>query len=214
MEKQGASKIGFKEVFGRSIPEAIIAVFALTLSLFQLLTGYFQLEAMDQRTIHLMLGYFLIFLIYTFRGVRDGKRFFVSGLLFALAYMGISLYFLLTWDQRLGMIGMKLDVKDLILGSIILILTLEGARRVIGWILPVMCILIFLFAVFGEIMPGIFAHQNYPVERIIYSMTLKTDGLYGQLTGLSATFIYLLVLFGVIYNTSGAGKFLWILRSV
>lgn len=153
MEKLKASITGCKAVFGSTIQEKIIVSLALILSIFQLCTGYFQLEAMDQRTIHLMLGYLLIFLIYNFKGTKDGKKISITGVIFGLTYLFISIYFLLTWDQRLGTTGLKLDLKDFILGAVILVLTLEGARRVIGSILPVMCVLIFLFAVCGEVMP-------------------------------------------------------------
>ncbi len=195
------------QVLGDTFNERLINALALLLALFQLYTGYFQMQAMDQRIIHLMIGYVTIFLYYDFRKQKRKETVKPFGVILALIYLAISVYLLLTWDERLGLIGLKLPVHDLVLGAIMLFLTLEGARRVIGGVLPSMVILIFFFAVFGEVMPGIFSHKNYPIDRIIYSMTLKTEGLYGSLTGISATFIYLLILFGVLYNKSGAGKF-------
>jgi TRAP transporter 4TM/12TM fusion protein len=179
----------------------------MVFSIFHIYTGYFQLEAMDQRIVHLMFGYCLIFLVYSFNGKKDNKKINLANIIPSIVYVGISLYFLATWHTRAENVGLPLPLIDYILGIIIVVLTIDGARRSIGWTLPIMSIIMLFFALFGESMPPMFMHRNYQFFRIIYNMTLKTDGLYGLLTGLSATFIFLLVLFGVLYNKSGAGDF-------
>lgn len=197
----------WKDILGKTAKEKLINIIALCFSMFHIYTGYFQLQAMDQRVIHLLFGYCLIFLVYGFNGEKDFKKINVIDFVFSITYVGISFYFLLTWSTRAQMVGLPLPTIDYVLGIIMLILTLEGARRSIGLILPVMTILVILFGVYGESMPGIFMHKNYPFLRIIANMVLKTEGLYGMLTGISATYVFLLCLFGVIYNRSGAGKF-------
>jgi len=196
-----------EEMLGHTIKEKIVNTIAMFFSIFHIYTGYFQLEAMDQRIIHLLFGYCLIFLMYGFNGKKDIKKIDASNIILSLVYVGISVYFILTWSTRAQMVGLPLPMIDYVLGTIILFLTIEGARRSIGLILPIMAILVMLFGMFGESMPGMFMHKNYSFLRIIANMVLKTDGLYGMLTGISATFIYLLVLFGVVYNESGAGRF-------
>jgi TRAP transporter 4TM/12TM fusion protein len=197
----------WEEMLGHTVKEKIVNTIAIFFSIFHIYTGYFQLEAMNQRIIHLMFGYCLIFLIYSFNGKKNLKKFGASNIILSLVYIGISIYFILTWSTRAQKVGLPLPMIDYVLGTIILFLTIEGARRSIGLVLPIMAILVMLFGMFGESMPGMFMHKNYSFLRIIANMVLKTDGLYGMLTGISATFIYLLVLFGVIYNESGAGKF-------
>lgn len=194
-------------VLGKSIGHKIISILAIALCLFQIYAGFRPLHAMDQRIIHVMAGFMLLFMIYDFKGQKDLEKTKPINWLFGLLYAGISIFFIFTWEIRSGQIGGQIALSDIVIGTIILLLTLEGARRSIGLVLPTLVILLFLFASYGESLPGIFAHKNYPFERIIAAMTLKTDGLYGMLTGISSTFIYLLVLFGVLYNKSGAGKF-------
>jgi len=196
-----------KDILGSTVKEKLINIIAISFSIFHIYTGYFQLEAMEQRIIHLMFGYCLIFLVYGFNGRKDNKKMNVFDTILSLVYVGISLYFLATWHTRADNVGLALPLIDYVLGVIIVILTVEGARRSIGMVLPVMLTIMLIFGLFGESMPSMFMHKNYPFFRIIYNMTLKTDGLYGLLTGLSATFIFLLVLFGVVYNKSGAGDF-------
>ncbi|MCD6419976.1 MAG: TRAP transporter fused permease subunit, partial [Synergistetes bacterium] len=193
-------------ILGENGREKLVSVIAIGMSLFHLATGYYQLEAMSQRIIHLMFAYTLIYL--TCPKSRDCGRFcWILRLSLALLYVIVSMYFLFTWDKRMGQIGLSLPLCDIVLGIAILALSLEGARRIIGIVLPAIAVLVIIYARFGEIMPDLFAHANYPIDRIVYSMSLKTDGLYGMLTGISATFIYLLVLFGTMYKESGAGKF-------
>lgn len=196
-----------EEILGKTMKEKLVKIIAICFSIFQIYTGYFQLQAMNQRIFHLAFGYCLIFLIYNFNGKEDFKKINVIDIILAVTYVAISIYFLFTWENRAANVGLPLPPMDYVLGTIILILTIEGARRSIGLILPVMVILLILFGMFGEFMPGVFVHKNYSFLRIIENMTLKTEGLYGMLTGISATYIFLLVLFGVIYNNSGAGKF-------
>jgi TRAP transporter 4TM/12TM fusion protein len=51
------------------------------------------------------------------------------------------------------------------------------------------------------------------VERIISGLFMTTEGIYGSLTGISATFIFLFVLFGTFMQESGAGTFFFGLAS-
>jgi TRAP transporter 4TM/12TM fusion protein len=194
-------------VFGHTISEKIIVGVAIAWSSFQIYTGYFQLEAMDQRTIHLMFGFLFTYMVYRFNGKQNLKKLSVGNTLLGLIYFSIGIYFLITSDTRLSTIGMDIKLADMVCGVIFILLTLEGCRRVMGWSLPIMALLVFLFAICGEYLPGVFAHKNYPIGRLVSTMTLKTEGLFGTLTGMSATFIYILVLFGVLYNNSGAGQF-------
>jgi TRAP transporter 4TM/12TM fusion protein len=195
------------DVLGRNISQQIISILAISFCVFQIYTGFSPLYAMDQRIIHVMCGFVLLFLVYNFRGQKVQEKLRPVDCFFAIVFTAISIFFLLTWRERASQIGGQLTYSDIIIGTIIMALTLEGARRSIGLVLPVMIISLFLFASYGEMLPGIFAHKDYPYNRIITAMTLKTEGLYGMLTGISASFVYLLILFGVLYTKSGAGAF-------
>jgi TRAP transporter 4TM/12TM fusion protein len=93
------------------------------------------------------------------------------------------------------------------MGAIFIILLIEGTRRALGWAFPCVAVLILLYARFGEIMPGLFAHKNYAVDRIISSMFITADGVFGMLAGISATFIFLFILFGTLLREAGGGEF-------
>lgn len=97
---------------------------------------------------------------------------------------------------------------DLVLSAVVLILVLEAARRVVGWGLPILAVLFVLYAVFGRDVPvSVFAHRGYSFEDTIAYMFMGLEGIYGTAIGVSATYIFLFILFGAILSKSGMGQF-------
>jgi len=96
---------------------------------------------------------------------------------------------------------------DLIMGGLAIILVLEGTRRVIGSALPIVVMVFLLYSYFGQIMPGFFAHRGYSLERMIEHLYAGTEGIFGIPLGVSASFVFLFILFGAVLNKTGMGKF-------
>jgi TRAP transporter 4TM/12TM fusion protein len=86
----------------------------------------------------------------------------------------------------MGAMGLEVPLYELIMGGIFIILLIEGTRRALGLAFPMIAVLVLVYARFGEIMPGLFAHKNYGVDRIISSMFITADGVFGMLAGISA----------------------------
>jgi TRAP transporter 4TM/12TM fusion protein len=96
---------------------------------------------------------------------------------------------------------------ELWLGGLLIVAILEGARRTIGWPLPALTMLALAYAVVGGDLPGLLGHRGYSARRIISTLYLTYDGIFGLILGVSATFVFLFVLFGVFFRESGAGQF-------
>ena len=88
-----------------------------------------------------------------------------------------------------------------------MILVLEAARRVTGWALPILAILFYFYALFGRGFSGIFKHRGYEWDIVINQLYVTTEGIYGTAIGVSATYIFLFILFGAILGRSGMGQF-------
>ncbi|MEE8109435.1 MAG: TRAP transporter fused permease subunit [bacterium] len=84
---------------------------------------------------------------------------------------------------------------------------LECCRRVIGWPLMALVILVVLYAFVGPWMPWLFYHQGYSASLVIDNQYFLPDGLFGLPTGISATFIFLFIVFGAFLEKSGFGQF-------
>lgn len=118
-----------------------------------------------------------------------------------------GVYVMFNWFRKMGAMGLEPPLHELIMGGIFIILLIEGTRRALGWAFPSVAVLILLYARFGEIMPGLFAHKNYGTDRIIDTMFITADGVFGMLAGISATFIFLFILFGALLREAGGGEF-------
>lgn len=186
--------------------KVFIAV-AIVSSLFHLYTGgYRPLPAMEQRPIHLAFILFLGFLIYpTIRGRTAGNPQIVDVLL-AVAGAVSSGY--LAWNYLdIVMRGGFPTTTDIVMGTIFCFVILEAARRTMGLFLVVLSLLFIGYLFFGPWMPGALAHGGFGYERIIRQMYMSTEGIFGVAIGVSATYVYLFILFGAFLQKSGTTTF-------
>ena len=95
---------------------------------------------------------------------------------------------------------------ELVLGAVLIVILLDAARRAAGWAIPVMVILMFVYVFAGAWMPGMWAHPGFPLEHVIETLYYSASGIYGSLTGTSATFIAMFILFGALLEVTGGGK--------
>ena len=190
-----------------------ISVLAVCFSLFQLVTGYFPLIAMYQRLIHVIFGFTLIFLLFPFSAKQRRDRLSWDGFLWVGLLLYISYYVVTHFIARADSVGLEPPMYELFLGGVLILLTLEASRRTTGWSLAIFCAASLIYARFGEWLPDVLGHPNYSIERIISGLFMTTEGIYGALTGIAATFIFLFVLFGTFMQESGAGTFFFGLAS-
>ena len=100
---------------------------------------------------------------------------------------------------------------DVVLGAITILIVLEAARRTGGWILPVTAIVFLLYGYFGPFFDRIglslIGHRGYPVERLVATLYMTLEGIFGVPVDVAATYIVLFVIFGAVLDYSGAGRF-------
>ncbi|MEO6748764.1 MAG: TRAP transporter permease, partial [Casimicrobiaceae bacterium] len=67
-------------------------------------------------------------------------------------------------------------------------LIFEGARRVLGVALPLICGAFLAYGMFGQFLPSVLAHRAYGFDQIVSQLFLGTEGLFGIPTLVSATY--------------------------
>ncbi len=185
----------------------VVAGIALSASIFHLYTAAFGLlPAMYQRGVHWMFMGSLVFLLYPATKSRPKNKIDLWDWVFAGMVVVGCLNILLNWNAIAMREGMPIP-SDVYLGVMMIILVIEGGRRAMGWPLPIVAIIAILYALFGPYFPGILGHGGFPIEEIAPFQYLRTDGIFGVPLGVSASFIFLFVLFGAILKVSGAGQF-------
>jgi TRAP transporter 4TM/12TM fusion protein len=96
---------------------------------------------------------------------------------------------------------------DMLVSIVGLLLALEVCRRVLGWSITLIGIGMIAFALFGPYLPELFAHRGFRFERLATSLFLTTNGVFGVMASVLATYVILFIFFGAFLQKSGAGKF-------
>jgi len=92
---------------------------------------------------------------------------------------------------------------DLAVGTLLAVLIFEGTRRLMGLALPLMCGACMLYWFFGQDLPAPFNHRGYGFDQIITQLSYGTEGFYGVPIYVSATYIFLFIMFGSFLERAG-----------
>jgi len=192
----------------RSLIFLVMGVLGVGMSCFHLFTAAIgSLPTMEQRSIHLSFVLGMIFLRSASRrpgafGIRD-----LVDCVLAVLGIAVTIYAAINWMDMSARVAFPEDI-DLVMGVILVALVLEGTRRELGNAIPILAVIFILYALFGNLIPfKELAHRGYPLWRVLSNLTMATEGIYGQVLGVSATYIFLFVLFGAFLENSGASKF-------
>jgi TRAP transporter 4TM/12TM fusion protein len=101
--------------------------------------------------------------------------------------------------------------RDMALGAICILLVLEATRRTAGWVLAVTATCFILYTFYGPLLDlvglGIIAHRGYDLARIVGTIYMTLEGIFGVPLDVAASYIILFSIYGAILGASGAGKF-------
>ncbi|HSR11543.1 MAG TPA: TRAP transporter permease, partial [Thermodesulfobacteriota bacterium] len=96
---------------------------------------------------------------------------------------------------------------DFFMGVLGILLTLEATRRIVGTPIVIIAACFLVYAYLGPYFPGFLAHRGYDLKRIVTHMWFTTEGIMGIPLGVSATFIFLFILFGSFLTSTGIMDF-------
>jgi TRAP transporter 4TM/12TM fusion protein len=100
---------------------------------------------------------------------------------------------------------------DMALGALCILLVLEATRRTAGWVLPVTATCFILYTFYGPLLDliglGIIAHRGYDLARIVGTIYMTLEGIFGVPLDVAASYIILFSIYGAVLGASGAGKF-------
>jgi TRAP-type uncharacterized transport system fused permease subunit len=182
---------------------------AATLAAFFVYTaGFGVFTAESHRALFLAGTQILVFLWFPARyGSPRGRFSFVDGLLAMIAVL-VAAYFIWEYPTMVRRAGLATP-NDVALGVLAIVLSLEAARRVVGPVVPLVaiCSLLFAWRELAPYLPGTIAHRGFTAERMIMSIYMSLDGLFGIVTYTFATHVFLFVIFGAFLERSGVGRF-------
>lgn len=158
------------------------------------------------RVVHLLGISILVFVLVPARNASSNDRPTIVDAGLVLLAITSAAYIFWKFDDLLDRLGVIPEFWDVEIATIACLLVLEMARRLHGWVLPVIALSFIGYAVFGSELPGLFGHVGYSFGRVI-TFIFSLEGIYGPPIAASATFVTLFVLFGAFLTHSGAGRF-------
>jgi TRAP transporter 4TM/12TM fusion protein len=96
---------------------------------------------------------------------------------------------------------------DVAVGVLFVLLLLEAARRHIGPSLVVLALVFVAYSFAGPHLPGFLSHGGETFLKLLDTQMLTMQGVFGVPTLVSATFIFLFVLFGGVMSHGGLLRF-------
>ena len=154
------------------------------------------------RGIYVIITYILVFLVY--KSKNKWMR-IVDYLLILLSIFTIG-YWIANFEAinyRMG-IETRFDMAVAIVG---VLLGIELARRVVGIVFVFMGGILLLYGVYGAYMPDLVSHAGDTFPALCTSIFYKSDGVFGIMANVLATYVILFVLFGAFLEKCGAQKF-------
>ncbi|MDR1952091.1 MAG: TRAP transporter fused permease subunit [Elusimicrobiota bacterium] len=166
---------------------------------------FFPMESIRFYAWHLMLGLTFVFL-YKPSAQNGSKKWLVLDWFLIALSLSVGISVIANYDNFIVIMqNSRPDFFYEIMGIIIALLVLEAARRAIGWILPLISLTTVFYALFGGDLPGLLGHRGYSVMRVV--LTIFSDqGVYGTPIAVSASNIYLFLLFAAFLNVLGADR--------
>jgi TRAP transporter 4TM/12TM fusion protein len=187
---------------GRAL--AILTALALAFSSYQLVVAAFHpLSSLVTRSLHVGFLLSITFLLYP--AFRHGARLSRVAPLDWLLAGGVFLLSTYQWIFEGELIQRAGDptTTDLLVGTAMIILVFEAARRILGLALPIVCGLFLLYGLLGQYLPEAVAHRGFAFAQIVDQLAFGTEGIYGIPTLVSATYIFLFILFGTFLEHAG-----------
>jgi TRAP transporter 4TM/12TM fusion protein len=189
----------------------LLSIVAIAMSVYQLVTAYIGTPIAE---IHLPihLGFVLIIVFWLYRKPAVGlmRHLTVARdlVLSVMALGGCAYLALNAGDIQQRMLYFDpLTTAQLVWGSLLVVSVLEASRRVIGWPLVILGAAALAYALFGNYLPSPFWHRGNSLQSVIETTYLTQDGLWTSPLRVTASYVFLFVLFGCFLVASGAGQF-------
>ncbi|MDO5721129.1 MAG: TRAP transporter permease [Actinomycetaceae bacterium] len=184
-----------------------VSIVAIMLSLYHMYTSYFGTPPILQhRAIHVAAILTLGFALYPPYKSANRYKIPVYDLVLIVASISTAVYVVANYSDIVRRAG-EPTTSDIVFGAILIVLVIEAARRLTGWALPILALVFLGYGLFGRMVPGTFRHRGYELGDMINFLYLTAEGVYGTAIAVSASYIFLFVLFGAVLQKSGMGQF-------
>lgn len=206
------SESRYRELKGiwRRIEQAFLIILVMSGALYVLDLQYFFGWTIYKEQ---YLGFFLALILgCTFIAVPLFPRSSRTNLPFydiVLAFLGlfVGLYIAIIYPQIVNEMG-RITALQVSVGIVTLVLLLEAVRRLTGWVLVILALILIFYGLFGQYFPGILFGKSIRWDRLVNYCYLDSSALLGLPLTIAATIALAFIFFGNILFATGGGDFL------
>ena len=128
----------------------------------------------------------------------------VFGLAVAVSALGLVAAETAIYDR-----GVRLTALDWTMGILVILGAIEFTRRTTGWIIPALIVIALTYpTVWGAEISGMFRFAGLSAETVLFRSIYSDEGMFGFIGLISATYVFMFILFGAFLLRSGAGEFI------
>ncbi|MBQ3966801.1 MAG: TRAP transporter permease [Treponema sp.] len=166
------------------------------------------ISAVNLRAFHCMFLLLFTFLLYPAHKKENRIRRIppVYDIVLILLAVGAFAYFVITYTG-IARTGGRVNSQQLCVAALALIVVFEAARRT-SPNLAILAAIFLAYNFFGQWIPGQLGHNGFTLKRVLITQFWGTQGILGVGIGVSATYIFLFVVFGAFLKYSGFSKFI------
>ena len=185
------------------IEKVVFDILSMFLLLFYSYAAIIQPAATQyHRGIFVIIIYVLIFITYKSKTLIFR---IVDYILVGLSIFSVG-YWIMNFEAINYRTGAETDF-DHYVAMVGVLLGIELARRVVGNVFVILGAVLLLFGVYGDYMPELIAHAGDTFPELCTSIFYKSDGVFGIMANVLATYVILFVLFGAFLEKCGAQRF-------
>ena len=184
---------------------ADLCAFAFAATTVVLAAGLFFLDPVLGRILHIGLGFLMLFVMEL---EKDGRRARLVGWMGAIAIVPITAYAFYWYPLSWQFAGLPPSATEVGLGVLAIAVSLLAAWRVAGPSIPIIALFFVAYTLAGASLPAPFTHAGLDATQIVQALYVTSRGIYGTITGVSANYIVLFVVFAAYLGQLGFIDFL------
>ena len=116
--------------------------------------------------------------------------------------------YLVSFENALYEREAEFILSDYLVSGLAIVLAMEFTRRTTGWFMPALIAISLAYMLFlGRYVPGVFSFPGLSLETVLYRSFFSEEGMFGMVANISATYVFMFILFGAFLLRSGAGDF-------
>ncbi|HEU5318825.1 MAG TPA: TRAP transporter fused permease subunit [Chloroflexota bacterium] len=187
----------------------LVGALACLLSLYALYWVIGIVDPQIYRITFLLVVMAMTFVVYPMRRAERQRVTWLDWLLSAVSVVALA-WPVVDFDRFIRRAA-EPTAMDLFLGALTILLVLEATRRTVGWILPATAVGFLLYAYLGPLLDliglDLIAHRGYELDRLVGTLYMTLEGIFGVPLDVAATYIVLFTIYGAVLEYSGAGRF-------